>query len=305
MKKRYFILFLCTIIIIAIVFTTVIVFSNTNTNSENDKVQEEISYIETKILGMINSLNNIPFSNSILLEQNSIKGQSKSQNNQESSSGQSQTSGEGGSSSDSSSSGGALSGSSQNSQSEEYTKYSVSIENILIGIDEEIDWNYLKDTVEILYTSWPTIMIDLHNINIKNEDILLFSNELDTLIVNIENEDKRATANSLAILYSYLPIYFSQFSEDSNKINTYYTKSYIINSYVLLEDDKWDDMQNEITKAQEYFGLIINSINQNISQNNISKSYILLNEMNNAIKLKDEKLYYLKYKNVMESLMNI
>lgn len=305
MKKRYFILFLCTIIIIAIVFTTVIVFSNTNTNSENDKVQEEISYIETKILGMINSLNNIPFSNSILLEQNSIKGQSKSENNQESSSGQSQSSGEGSSSSDSSSSGGASSRSSQNSQSEEYTKYSVSIENILIGIDEEIDWNYLKDTVEILYTSWPTIMIDLHNINIKNEDILLFSNELDTLIVNIENEDKRATANSLAILYSYLPIYFSQFSEDSNKINTYYTKSYIINSYVLLEDDKWDDMQNEITKAQEYFGLIINSINQNISQNNISKSYILLNEMNNAIKLKDEKLYYLKYKNVMESLMNI
>lgn len=305
MKKRYFILFLCTIIIITIVFTTVIVFSNTNTNSENDKVQEEISYIETKILGMINSLNNIPFSNSILLEQNSIKGQSKSQNNQESSSGQSQSSGEEGSSSDSSSSGGASSRSSQNSQSEEYTKYSVSIENILIGLDEEIDWNYLKDTVEILYTSWPTIMIDLHNINIKNEDILLFSNELDTLIVNIENEDKRATANSLAILYSYLPIYFSQFSEDSNKINTYYTKSYIINSYVLLEDDKWDDMQNEITKAQEYFGLIINSINQNISQNNISKSYILLNEMNNAIKLKDEKLYYLKYKNVMESLMNI
>lgn len=305
MKKRYFIFFLCTVIFLAIVFTAVIVFSNTDDNNEKDKVQEEISYVETKLLGMINSLNNIPFSNSILLEQNSIKGQSGGQNNQENSqSSQSQSSGVSGSS-ENSSSGGETSSSSQNSQSEEYTKYSVSIENILIGLDTQIDWNYLKDTVEIVYTSWTTIMIDLHSINIKNEDILSFSNELDTLIVNIENEDKRATVNSLAILYSYLPLYISQFSEDSDKINTYYTKSYIINSYVLLEDDKWDDMQNEIKKAQEYFGLIINSVNENRSQSSISKSYVLLNEMNNAIKLKDEKLYYLKYKNVMESLMNI
>lgn len=301
MKKRYFIFFICFIIFAVIIFTSVAIFSNTNKDNTKDKIEEEISYIETKILGMLNSLNNIPFSNSVLLEKNTIKGQSKSQNNEQNSE-QSQSSGESDSSSNSSSSGGGSVGSSNN---EEHTQYSVQTENILIGLDKQIDWDYIKNTVETLYTTWPTIMIDLHSVNIKNNDILTFSNELDTLIVNIENEDKRATANSLAILYSYIPIYISQFSENSDKINSAYTKSDVINSYVLLEDNKWDDMQSEITKAQEYFGLIINSVNEERIQSNISKTYILLNEMNNAIKIKDKNLYYLKYKNLMESLMNI
>jgi len=304
MKKRYFIFFLCTIIFLTVVFATIIVFSNTkDNNNEKDKIEEELSYIETKLLGMLNALNSIPFSNSILLEQNTIKGQSSMQNSEESSVNQSES--QGGSSGNSSSGGGENTGSSQNSQSEEYTKYSVSIENILMETEEQIDWNYMKDTVEILYTSWPIIMIDMHSINIKNDDILAFSNELDILIVNIQKEDKRAVANSLAILYSYLPLYESQFLGKNEKINIYYTKSHIINSYVLLEDDKWDDMQNEINKAQEFFSLIINSINEEKNKSAISKSYVLLNEMNNAIKIKDKKLYYLKYKNVMEALMNV
>lgn len=301
MKKRYFIFFICFIIFLTVIFTSIAIFSNTDKDNSKEKIEEEINYMETKILGMLNSLNNIPFSSSVLLEKNTIKGQSKSQNNEENSE-QSQSSVGNNSSNNSSSSSGGSGGS---SNTEEHTQYSVQSENILIGLDKEIDWDYIKNTVESLYTTWPTIMIDLHSINIKNDDILSFSNNLDTLIVNIENEDKRATANSLAILYSYMPVYVSQFSENSDKINNSYTKSYIVNSYVLLEDDKWNDMQSEITKAQEYFGLIINSVNEERSQNNISKSYVLLNEMNNAINIKDKKLYYLKYKNLMESLMNI
>jgi len=300
MKKRYFIFFLCVVIFLVIISGCVIVFSNTNDGKIKDKLEEEISYIETKLLGMVNAANNIPFSNSVLLERNTIEGQSNSNSDSSSSSqgssSQNQTSGGGESSSSSSE---------ENSKSTEYTKYNVENQNILINTNEEIDWNYMKNTVETLYSSWPTIMIDLHSVNVKNEDILTFSINLDSLIINIQNEDKKATLNTLAILYSYLPIYMQQYSEDTDKVNTQYTKSHIINTYVLLEEDKWEDMQAEITKANEYFSLIINSIKEDRSRNCISKTYVLVNEMNNAIKLQDKKLFYLKYRNIMESLMNI
>lgn len=306
-NKKYLILLICVVIVLSIVFGTIMVFSNSGDDTTKDKIKEEVYYIETKLLGMINALNNIPFSNSVLLEQNTIKGQEKSNNGSSGSSSQgSEKKSQGGESSSSSgSSGGESSDSSKSGGDTDYTKYNVQSKNILNLKENEIDWNYIKNTVQLLHTSWTTIMIDLHSLNIKNDDILSFSNNLDALILNIEREDKRTTLNSLASLYAIIPAYINQYSDDNYEENLAYTKAYIINSYVLLEDDKWEDMQAEVAKAQEYFNLVINSINTKSSQIFINKTYVLLNEMKNAINLKDKKLYYMKYKNLMENAMNI
>ena len=82
-------------------------------------------------------------------------------------------------------------------------------------------------------------------------------------------------------------------------------KSSIINCYTLLEDEDWERMKQEIANASNYFGIIINHPNEDRQQSNISKVYIGINEMNNAINLKDKKLFYLKYINLMESAMQI
>lgn len=306
-NKKYLILLICVVIVLSIVFGVVMVFSNSGDDTTKDKIKEEVYYIETKLLGMINALNNIPFSNSVLLEQNTIKGQEKSNNGSSGSSSQgSEEKSQGGESSSSSgSSGGESSDSSKSGGDTDYTKYNVQSKNILNLKENEIDWNYIKNTAQLLHTSWTTIMIDLHSLNIKNDDILSFSNNLDALILNIEREDKRTTLNSLASLYAIIPAYINQYSDDNYEENLAYTKAYIINSYVLLEDDKWEDMQAEVTKAQEYFNLVINSINTKSSQIFINKTYVLLNEMKNSINLKDKKLYYMKYKNLMENAMNI
>lgn len=315
MNKKYFILFISSIIFLMVIITSIVIFASNGNDNTKNKINEELSFLDTKLLGMLNSLNNIPFSNSVLLEQNSIKGQSNSNNGQSSQDNSTESSqsseGESGSSSGSegSSKGGSSDSSSGNSggssKNEDYTKYNVKTQNILTNDSTQIDWNYIKNTVQVVYTSWPSIMIDLHSVNVKNEDILSFSNTLDVLIVNVQNEDKKQVLNSLAILYSFIPIYKEQYSENSDEINISYTKAHIINSYVLLEEDKWEEIQAQITKASEYFGLIINSINEKRNQNSVSKTYVLINEMNNAIKIKDKKLFYMKYKNLMESAMNI
>lgn len=299
MNKKYFIFFICFIIFLTVVFASVKIFTKTDKEDIKDKLEEEMGYIDTKLLGMLNSLNNISFSNSVLLEQNTKKEQSNSSSSENSNDSQNSQSG----GSDSSS--GSSDSSSGNSESQDYTKYKVQSQNILINSETKIDWDYLKATVQVLYTSWPTIMIDLHSANIKNENILTFSNTLDTLIINIENEDKVSTLSSLATLYSFIPIYKEQYSSDTDKINIAYTKSCIVNSYVLLEVDKWDDIQTQISKAGEYFGLIINSVNEARNQTYVSKTYVLINEMNNVVNMKDKKLFYLKYINLMENAMNI
>ena len=80
MKKKCFILFICTVIIIAIISITIAIFGNSNKNNINGKAEEEIHYLDSKMIGMLNSLNNISFSNSVLLEQNTIKGKETSGN---------------------------------------------------------------------------------------------------------------------------------------------------------------------------------------------------------------------------------
>lgn len=310
MNKRYFIFFISSIIFLAIIITSIVIFAGSGNDNTKNKINEELKFLDTKLLGMINSLNNIPFSNSVLLEQNSIKGQSDSNEDQSSKqSSDSSKSSEGQAGESEGSSGGSSEdssgGSSGGSKNEDYTKYNVKTQNILTNDNTEIDWNYIKNTVQIIYTSWPSIMIDLHSVNVKNEDILAFSNNLDVLIINIQNEDKKQVLNSLAVLYSFIPVYKEQYSENNDEINISYTKSHIINSYALVEEDKWEEIQAQITKASEYFGLIMNTINESRSQSSVSKTYVLINEMNNIIKLKDKKLFYMKYKNLMESAIKI
>ena len=292
MRKKYFIFFISTIVLLLIISISITIFSKSNSNILEEKLGQEIDYLDTEILSMINSLNNITFSNSALLKQNSIKSKESSTknnnvNNNENSNSNSNNS------------------DNNNEINSDYTKYDIENQNILIQNNNEIDWNYLKNSVETLYSSWPTIMIDLNNGNVKNEDILEFSSYLDSLVVNVQNEDKRLVLNDLASMYGLIPIYVKEFSDDTNKINICYTKSYIVNSYTILEDDNWQEMQNQIKNANEYFSVIMNSAKEQKRQSNINKAYVSLNEMYNAINLKNKKLFYLKYINLMESLITI
>ena len=305
MNNKYFILFVCLIIFIIIISITIVVFSKQRNINENEKIDQEIQYIESNLIEMLNSLNNISFSNTVLLNQNTIsskkENKSESSNNNTSSDSSKQnliaSQDENNSNKDSS----------QNSDESDYIKYSIENNNILIQNEEKIDWNHLKNTVQTFYPSWSTIMIDLNTIGVKNEPILSFSKELDNLIISIENENKRETLNSLAVLYSNLPLYIEQNNSGNiKKINISYTKASLVNAYVLLEDNKWEDIKVEVNKALEYFNTIINSVEINdYEQNRISKVYVAINELASSINLKDKKIFLIKYINLMECARKI
>lgn len=315
MKKRNLI-YSIFLIFILLSFLLIFILFGYNSKKENSesKAEQEIEYLENKIIAMMNSLNNINFSNSVLTEKKTKSSSESSQaENNESGSGSQGTSKQQGGEQGNNTGGGSStttqgSNTSENETkftSQETTTFEVKNSSILLNDNITVDWENIKSNTETIYSTWATTTIDLHALNVNNNDILNFSNVLDEVTLSVKKEDKIATLNNLASLYAFLPKYREQISEDNQKINLDYTKTCVLNTYALVEQDEWDEMKTQATNAINYFSNIMNSIEEtNKNQNQISKIYVLLNELNNSISIKDKELYLIKYRNVMEELMN-
>lgn len=297
MKKEKIIKYVAILIvvIIAISIFIIIKFKNNNKKDDNlnEKTQEELKYISTKIIELMNGLNNITFSNYILIEEeNTDNKENNSNENNENEGNKSDTS----------------SDKSNNTQSssESNIKYELKGSNILSNNTGTINWDNEKGAIESINVKWTSLIVDLHQLNVNNDDILNFSNILNQTIVNIKQENKVNTMLDLANLYGYIPNYLKQFSNDEEKISIEYIKSNILNSYALVEQERWDEVKEQVFNSVENITNIMNSINtEQFSQYQINRIYVMLNELYSSIDLKDKQLYYIKYRNVMEELMNI
>lgn len=265
-----------------------------------EKIDKEIDYLDTRLLEMLNKTNGISFKNyAISAEQvnqeQSTKSDSKSEGTSEeksnsSSQGESQSS-----NSNSTSSSGEKS-------DKNYMNYKMELNTVLTS-DKTPDWKTLSPSIETLYSSWSTIVLDLYKININSDDILNFEKDLDITAQAIKKQDKNATLTSLAKLYSYLPKYLNSFSADTTKTNIIKTKSSVLNAYAIIEQNKPDEVKKEITNAEQAYMPIINNIEANQhKQFNINKAYILLKELQSAIDIHDTDIFYIKYRNLIEEL---
>lgn len=304
-------------IIIFIIILFIIVFSFLfwkNSYSADDtillsKAEKEIEHLEENIIEIMNSLNNITLSNSILVEEKTEKSnqnEQESENKQQSNNGSSNQEGENSENKQSSSSSNSSkSRNNEQSTSQNSTKYEIKNDSILTKEGQSIDWENIKSNIEAIHSTWATLTIDLHSLNVNSQDILNFSNTLDQVTISAKQEDKVATLNNLASLYAFFPSYINQISDDNKKINIEYTKASVLNSYAFVEQNKWEDMKAQLLNAINYFTNVLNTVNEDIeNQNNMSKVYVLLNELNNSINIKDKDLYLIKYRNVMEELVN-
>ena len=298
MKKEKIIKYVAVLIVVIIITISIFIiikFKNNNKKDDNlnEKTQEELKYISTKIIELMNGLNNITFSNYILIEEeNTDNKENNSNENNENEGNKSDT----------------FSDKSNNTQSssESNIKYELKGSNILSNNTGTINWDNEKGAIESINVKWTSLIVDLHQLNVNNDDILNFSNILNQTIVNIKQENKVNTMLDLANLYGYIPNYLKQFSNDEEKISIEYIKSNILNSYALVEQERWDEVKEQVFNSVENITNIMNSINtEQFSQYQINRIYVMLNELYSSIDLKDKQLYYIKYRNVMEELMNI
>ena len=178
---------------------------------------------------------------------------------------------------------------------------------MLLRDTNTVDWNDLENQAENLYDSWVTITLDLNTMNVSSDDILSYNTNLDNLMISIKDKNKVNSAICLANLYSLVPKYMSETSEDQPKIQIGYIKSDILSEYSLLDTEKWNDITNLLGSAESKLTEFMNG-GYNLSsmrQAKVNKAYVLLKELIKSSNEKNKDLFYLKYISLIQELEDI
>lgn len=294
-------------------------------NNKIEKVNQEIIYLDGKIIAMLNKLNNISFSNYKVVSEEAKEESSEASSNEKNMSNDMQ-----GSSSDkqnssqdenSASNKKEESSNKQNSTSDEENStqnnqsskdssdsliFKMTQDLILNeenGQDNKIEWEEIRKDIENIYTIWPTISLDLSNLGINNTEIVEFNNILDNIAIDSKNKNKETMLVNLSKMYSLLPKYMEVYLDDDLTKNVIVTKSFIINVYVLVNLEKWDEVDKNLKMADDTFFKIIQNKSDYIEKElNINRSNSLIGDLKNSIKLKEKKIFFLRYKNLMQEL---
>ena len=304
LKTLFFILFL---ILLALTLT-----GCSNKDSNKEKAVSEVKYLENKLVSLLNSMNNVQYEN-YKITTTKIEDESTSDSNKSTDKSDSSNS-NGGSegsmqkeqqSGEQSSSEKNQSQSEGESQSQNDNKYALQKTSMLTNKNNTIDWEKTKNEVEEMYSSIPTITLDLYSQNVNQSEILNFNNELDNLTVAVKDENKEQTLAHLSNLYGYLPGYLELVSTDSTYTNLIRTKTNVINAYSLIDTGDWNKISVLIKQAISSYSNILNNIDDESKSYSINKGYILLNELQNAVNLKDKDIFLIKYKNLLEEFNSI
>jgi hypothetical protein len=172
--------------------------------------------------------------------------------------------------------------------------------------EDEINWEYVKGEVETLYSSIPTITLDLYQIGVAQEDILEFNKEFDQLTKKVEEEKKEETLSELAKLYSYIPKFMDKVTNEEIKKIVSETKANLFNAYSKLDSKNWNEIANNIKQTIDTYSALMTSTNVETSkQYTVSRAYVMLNELQNAVNIQDKTIFLIKYKNILEEINNL
>lgn len=280
-------------LVIAILLFCLIILTgckNNGDNNQSDKISKELDFLDIKIVNILNELNNINMQNyTITSEEITMDKGSKSSSESESEN--------------------SSNSSSKTEEDQQSNNVTVTQMEMLSTLDldrNNIDWKSIKNDIETINSSWGVILTDLSGLNLASEDILGFSNTLNDCMISIKNEDKIKSLENMAKLYGYIPKY-EQVVETSGEIkNLKQTKAELINAYSIIESENWNEITPRIIRAETEFKKIIDNIEAvKNKEYKINKTYVLIEEMKNAVAYKDKELLYVKYKDLMESLNTI
>ncbi len=311
-SKNWLISIFALIIMVTIIAVTVVVTVNNKKTNLNEKIISEIDYLDKTMIVMVNKLNNLQTSDEIHAKRTSVE--ISSQNNimtDSSKSGEEGNSNSKGSKmggTDSSGNSGSEQGAGNTGDSSTSTeKYQIQNNAVLLRNTSNIDWNELQNQAENLYKSWTTITLDLNTMNVTSEDILAYNTNLDNLMISLKEKNKVNSAICLANMYSLIPKYTNEISNDTAKSKLENVKSNIIFAYSIVETNRWDDVLKLLGQAETDLTELM-TMKENLStirKSKINKAYVLLKELIKSSNDKNVDIFYLKYINLMEELDNL
>ena len=304
MKKFKIISYIILLIVLVVLALTVYTSATQNNEQdEKEKVTSEIRYLDTKLVELLNHMNNIETRNyqiytTKIEESRSAENLGGGSSGENSSSDSSNTS----SSSDSTS---TQDNSNQADTENTGKNYEMKAAGILTT-NRDIDWTSCKNESELIYTSISTITLDLYRLNVSQEDILNFNKDLDSLTVSLEEENKQLTLDNLIKVYEYIPKFGQTVVNDTLYKTVLETKLNVFRGYAKLDSGDWAGISTNMTDAiNVYSTLLTNTEIDANKQTTINKGYVMLNELKNAVDTQNTSVFLIKYKNLLEEINNL
>lgn len=302
--KKYIILLF--IIIISVLCLTGCDNKKDETKKLKEKADSEIEFFDERISKIIDEilLNEYENNNKDLKEDNNNNAskeennQNKNNNNQDNgnSSNNNNNNKDSGNSSNNNNQDNGNSSNNQNNNEGQQSSISDNKSEI-----KELNWEQMNKEIENIYSFWSVLAIDLNKLNIDNQAIIAFGENVNNVKLAIENKQENMLLESLANLYSYIPRYMSSYSEDSFEIAKKNIKYYIISGSVFAKSERWDDCLVQIEMAESEYLKLMNNVNYvNKNSYNVNKIYILLEELKNSISYKSQNVFLLKYKALIQ-----
>ncbi len=166
-----------------------------------------------------------------------------------------------------------------------------------------IEWDsMLKDEKDLL-ESLDTVILDLSELDIKNEDVIKLSSEINNLIILTTEENISGVLYKIRDIYSLIPEYMKTFENDTDLINKKNIKRLVISCYSLVVDGKWEEAKAEALNLETKYKEMMNDLkyaeNNSYNLNNI---YVLVEEFKNSIGLENIELISLKYITLIEKI---
>lgn len=160
----------------------------------------------------------------------------------------------------------------------------------------------LKDEKDLL-ESLDTVILDLSELDIKNEDVIKLSSEINNLIILTTEENISGVLYKIRDIYSLIPEYMKTFENDTDLINKKNIKRLVISCYSLVVDGKWEEAKAEALNLETKYKEMMNDLkyaeNNSYNLNNI---YVLVEEFKNSIGLENIELISLKYITLIEKI---
>lgn len=275
-----------------------------NNEDTKEKVEQEIEYLDSQIVSLLNKLNNISMQNYAISSEEVNLGQENSSGTSSSQSGNEASGGSGsGASGGEQKQSSSQSGSGEESGKSNITTTQMEPKTVLDSDENEIDWKSINSQIETINEAWGVVILDLSSLNVDNNNILGFSSALDESILSVKDKNKVDSLTNVSKLYSYIPKFTQNISSEQNIQNIKQVKSNIISAYSFLEQDNWGEIETNMFECEKNFKNLLNDMEYiQDKEYKVNRTYVLIKELQNSIAYKDKKLFLVKYKNLMESV---
>ena len=169
--------------------------------------------------------------------------------------------------------------------------------------DDGLDWNRILDDEKKINEVLETIILDLSEVNIRQENLVLLSSELNNLLIVTIEENEAELLPRVQNVYALVPQYLNEFSEDKNTIKDKELKSIVLSSLAFANIGEWEQAKTTMQSAIDKYNEMMNDVDYMQERSySLNRVYVLLEEVKNAMDVENLELLKLKFVNFIEKM---